>query len=47
MIRASVERFRATPGQLAAWNDSAQEELDHIQQAVKKLEQSIGTQPAQ
>jgi hypothetical protein len=46
LIRSAAERFSAAPGQLAAWNDSAQQELDHIEQAVKELEQSLGTQAA-
>jgi hypothetical protein len=49
-IRSAAERFSATfsanPGQLADWNDSAQEELNHIEQAIKELEQSLGTQTA-
>ena len=44
LIRSGAERVRATPGRVAAWNGSAQEELNHIQQAVKELEQSLGTQ---
>lgn len=47
LVRVTVERFRATPEQLAAWNNSAQQELNHIQQAVKELEQSLKTRPAQ
>lgn len=43
LIHAAAERLHATSGQLLAWNDSAQEELDHIQQAVKEVEQSLGT----
>jgi hypothetical protein len=34
-------------GRLAAWNDSAREELNHIQQAVKDVEQLMGTHTAQ
>ena len=33
-------------GRMAAWNESAREELNHIQQAAKDLEQFIGTHPA-
>jgi hypothetical protein len=47
LIRSGTERLRATPGRLAAWNGSAQEELDHIQQAVKEIEQSLETPTAQ
>jgi hypothetical protein len=43
LLRSGAARWRQTPGQLAAWNDAAQQELDHIQQAVKNLEQSLGT----
>jgi predicted translin family RNA/ssDNA-binding protein len=46
MIRSTVERLRPAPGQLAAWNDSAKQELNHIQKAVEELEQSLGTHPA-
>ena len=42
LIHSAAERLQATPGQLLAWNDSAEEELDHIQQAVKEVEQSLG-----
>jgi len=47
LIRSTASRFGVTPGQLAAWNDSAQQELNHIQQAVKELEQSLRTHTAQ
>lgn len=46
LIRSGAERLRATPGRLAAWSGPAQEELDQIQRAVKKIEQSLGTQAA-
>jgi hypothetical protein len=46
LIRSIAERFSTAPGRLAAWNDAAQEELDHIQHAVKELEQSLGTHTA-
>ena len=46
LIRSAAERFGAAPGRLAAWNDAAQEELDHIQHAVMELEQSLGTHTA-
>lgn len=47
LIRAAAESLSATPAQLAAWNDVARQELDHIQRAVKEIEQSLGTQTAQ
>jgi hypothetical protein len=47
LIRAAAGCLQATPGRLLAWNDSAQEELNHIQQAVKEVEQSLGTHMAQ
>jgi hypothetical protein len=47
LIHSMAERFSGTPGRLAAWNDPAQKELDKIQQAVKELEQSLGTHTAQ
>jgi hypothetical protein len=46
MIRSAARHLDATPGRLAAWNDAAQEELDHIQHAVVELEQSLGTHTA-
>lgn len=46
LIRAAAQRVSETPAHLAAWNDAAREELDHIQRAVKDLEQSLGTQAA-
>jgi len=46
LIRSAAGRLGVTPGRLAAWNVSAQNELDHIQQAVKELEQSLGTHSA-
>lgn len=46
LIRSAAARFSATPERLMAWNDSAKDELNHIQQAVKELEQSLGTHPA-
>jgi hypothetical protein len=45
-IRSTAGRFNETPGRLAAWNESAQKELDRIQQALKELEQSLGTHTA-
>jgi hypothetical protein len=47
LIRSATKRYSSMPGRLVAWNDSAKRELDHIQQAVKDLEQSLGTDPAQ
>ena len=47
LIRSAAERFSAAPVRLAAWDDSAKHELDYIQQAVKELEQSLGTHTAQ
>ncbi len=46
LIRSGAERLGATRGRLAAWNGPAQEELGQIQQAVKEIEQSLGTQTA-
>ncbi len=43
MIHSAAGHLQATPGRLLAWNDSAKEELNHIQQEVKELEQSLGT----
>lgn len=47
LIHSAAGRFHSTPGRLLAWNGSAEEELNHIQQAVKEIEQSLGTHPAQ
>jgi len=47
LVRSIAERLSSAPGRLAVWNDAAQKELDHIQQAVKELEQSLGTHTAQ
>lgn len=47
LVRSFAERLSAAPGRFAVWNDAAQMELDHIQQAVKELEQSLGTHTAQ
>lgn len=46
LVRSVAERLSAAPGQLAAWNDSAKSELDHIQQALNEIEQSLGTHTA-
>jgi hypothetical protein len=46
LIHSVAERGDAKSGRLAAWNDSAQKELDHIQQELKELEHSIGMTPA-
>jgi hypothetical protein len=46
LIRSAANKAGAAPGQLAAWNDSAQQELNHIRQAVKELEHSLRTYPA-
>lgn len=46
LIRVVAERVGQTPAQLAAWNDAAKQELSHIRQAVKELEQSIGAHAA-
>ena len=45
----SAARAGGGLGRMAAWNESAREELNHIQQAVKDLkdlEPFIGTLPA-
>jgi hypothetical protein len=42
-IRSAVQAGGG--GRLAAWNESAREELNHIQQAVKDVEQSIESHP--
>ncbi len=42
----SADRLSGATGRLAAWNDAAQRELDHIQDAVIELEQSLGTHTA-
>ena len=47
LIRSAAQRLSAAPGRLVAWNESAQVELNHIQQAVKELEHSLGTHTAQ
>lgn len=46
LIHSIAARFSAAPERLVAWNDSAKNELDHIQQALKELEQSISTHTA-
>lgn len=46
LMRSTAGRINEAPGRLAAWNESAQKELDHIQQALKELEQSLGTHTA-
>jgi hypothetical protein len=46
LVHSAAECISKTPGQLAAWNDSAKDELDHIQQALQELEQSLGTHTA-
>lgn len=46
LIRSAAERFGTTPERLADWNDSAQRELNHIQQAIEAIEQSLGSHPA-
>jgi hypothetical protein len=45
-LRSAMRRVGADPGCLAAWNDSARDELNHIRQAVRELEQSLGTHSA-
>ena len=45
-LRSAVRRVKSEPGCLAAWNDSARDELSHIQQAVREVEQSLSTHPA-
>jgi hypothetical protein len=46
LIHSTAERLNQAPERLVAWNDSAKDELNHIQQAVQALEQSIGTHTA-
>lgn len=46
LIRSAAERLNVMPGRLAAWNESAKQELDHIQEALDELEQSLGTHTA-
>jgi hypothetical protein len=46
LIHSTTERINKAPERLVAWNDSAKDELDHIQQAVQALEQSLGTHTA-
>jgi hypothetical protein len=43
LIRSAEKRCSSLPGRVVAWNESAKRELDHIQQALKELEQSLGT----
>jgi hypothetical protein len=43
LIYSMIEGCQAAPGRLLAWNNSSQQELDHIQQAVKQIEQSLET----
>ena len=47
LIRSGAQRLRATAERRPAWSGSAQEELDHIQQALNELEQSLGCRTAQ
>jgi uncharacterized membrane protein YebE (DUF533 family) len=47
LIRSATKGCGAAPERLMAWNDSAQQELNHIQQAVKDVEQLMGTHTAQ
>lgn len=46
LIHSAAGRSGAKPGRQEAWNDSAQKELDHIQQELKELEHLIGATPA-
>jgi len=46
LIHSAAARFSVAPERLVAWNDSAKNELDHIQQALKELEQSLSTHTA-
>ncbi len=46
LIHSTTERLNQTPERVVAWNDSAKDELTHIQQAVQALEQSLGTHTA-
>jgi hypothetical protein len=46
LIHTAAEHFSAAPGRLAAWNDAAKQELDHIQRALQELEHSISTHTA-
>ncbi len=46
LIRSAATRFSPAPQRLVAWSDSAKNELDHIQQAIKELEQSLSTHTA-
>jgi hypothetical protein len=46
LIHSTRERLNQAPERLVAWNDSAKDELNHIQQALQALEQSIGTHTA-
>jgi hypothetical protein len=46
LIHSAAMRFQAAPGRLLAWNNSAQQELNYIQQEVRELEQSLGTHSA-
>lgn|GEM_PF-1633308 len=46
LVRSMAEHLSSNPGRLAAWDDPARKELDRIQQAVKELEESLGTHRA-
>jgi len=46
LIHSAAERTGTNSGREVAWNDSAQMELNRIQQELKELEHSIATASA-
>jgi hypothetical protein len=41
-VRALFDAFHRAPDALLDWNDSAQQELDYIQAALKGIAESLG-----
>jgi hypothetical protein len=41
------DRIDEAPGRIAEWNDTAQQELDKIQDALNEIADTLQTRPAQ
>ena len=44
-VRLLLDNFREAPERLLEWNESAENELDRIQEALNRIAESLGPRP--
>jgi len=44
-LRLILDNFREAPERLLEWNDSAENELDRIQEALNRIAERLGPRP--